>query len=804
MSKRVLAVLILFGLIHPLVPGFIKTASAAITISNPKVNGPNTQAGATASYSVDFDLGATGLVINDSVTVTFRDFEFSSTTFVNAPANRQLSCSVQIADRKGTCTNTSGAVIPSGSHIMISVLNIKNPAVGSYPVLITGTSGGAANTIISITSSTPPPSTSGTSVFEFPGFSCDNPFLLCIPDVALYIPKFLLAIVFGIIRTILQAILSGLIGIGWLFVKFSVFMNGYISDPNSMAKIGFDITRDITNVGFVLVIIIIGFATILRRENYAMKAALPRFILTALLINFSWYIAITLVDVSTTVGGAITNLVLGQSNPFSAENSPTYFNAYSSFDATQLPGGKITGFFADLLGGVLNGLIATFSQVIFGLMSFFALTATAVMLLIRYIVLSFLIILLPLALLMNIFPGQTGYFEELKKHFTKWLLFYPFTMFFIAVAMKAQQALPVDAMNPLSAVGNSLLVSGIFIAGLLVASKLGIEGAEAARNVSGWATRKLALNPAARFLGRRLAPAGAAAGGASVASAGLGGGPVSAGGAGVSGQLPLAPAITTGVPVSQSIGFGAGILKREGAGFESGLMQPSKEPKPEKGGSPRITPGMIKRATSPFKPGFRERAAANLLKYSLGGSSLGHILKESIPKDLGIFGEVKSMEGAEKAEEKLKKSKEVAEKLEEKFKKVEDLEREIGDLYDRREAAELTREDNLKAIETLKLDIEKAITEGKTADKAKHEKSLEIEKRKTKQIDQTIGRIEERLKKKTNPDPAPGEEKGELEKARAKIQGIEKKEVKAAKELVEKIMKPLKPEEPRDFKATKK
>ena len=75
---------------------------------------------------------------------------------------------------------------------------------------------------------------------------------------------------------------------------------------SDVVKEGWKIVRDLTNVFFVLVLLIIAFATILRIETYGMKALLPKLIIAALLINFSLVISYVFLDFA----GVITNTFL--------------------------------------------------------------------------------------------------------------------------------------------------------------------------------------------------------------------------------------------------------------------------------------------------------------------------------------------------------------------------------------------------------------------------------------------------------------------------------------------------------------
>ncbi|MEK7463068.1 MAG: hypothetical protein AAB621_01750, partial [Patescibacteria group bacterium] len=91
-----------------------------------------------------------------------------------------------------------------------------------------------------------------------------------------------ITIVLYILSTIFASIL--MIG-GWVF-DWALNLNSAILQ-NPAVRVGWPIARDITNLGFVLLILIIAFSTILRMGEFTAKKALPKLIIAALLINFS-------------------------------------------------------------------------------------------------------------------------------------------------------------------------------------------------------------------------------------------------------------------------------------------------------------------------------------------------------------------------------------------------------------------------------------------------------------------------------------------------------------------------------------
>jgi len=70
---------------------------------------------------------------------------------------------------------------------------------------------------------------------------------------------------------------------------------------NPILETGWTIVRDVANLGFVLAIVIIAIATILRFEKYGMQKLLPKLVAAAILVNFSLTIAGVLIDFSNVI-----------------------------------------------------------------------------------------------------------------------------------------------------------------------------------------------------------------------------------------------------------------------------------------------------------------------------------------------------------------------------------------------------------------------------------------------------------------------------------------------------------------------
>src|SRR3989344_684841 len=82
--------------------------------------------------------------------------------------------------------------------------------------------------------------------------------------------------------------------------------------------IGWGITRDVANIFFIFILLIIAIATILRLESYGAKQLLPKLIILALLINFSLVIATTIVDASNVLALTFISRITPVSNKIAA------------------------------------------------------------------------------------------------------------------------------------------------------------------------------------------------------------------------------------------------------------------------------------------------------------------------------------------------------------------------------------------------------------------------------------------------------------------------------------------------------
>ena len=131
------------------------------------------------------------------------------------------------------------------------------------------------------------------------------------------VQRAVLLIIGGFLQFIVLAVGQIMVLIVSVIISVSSY-NGFINEPSIV--MAWAIVRDFCNMFFILILLVIAFATILRIESYNMKKWLPKLLIMAVLINFSRTIAGLIIDFSQvfmmtfvsaigTTGGAIINAI---------------------------------------------------------------------------------------------------------------------------------------------------------------------------------------------------------------------------------------------------------------------------------------------------------------------------------------------------------------------------------------------------------------------------------------------------------------------------------------------------------------
>ncbi len=206
------------------------------------------------------------------------------------------------------------------------------------------------------------------------------------------------------------------------FLKFFILLAGYNGYINAdIVKFGWNIVRDVANMFFIVILLVIAFGTILGLEQYEWKKSLPKLVFAAIFVNFSNVICQLIIDVSQVFTITFLNAVAGTAggNLISLMKFDNVF-ALVKDD----PGGDIRG---QLFIGALMAMI-------FCLIAAATIGSYVIVMLYRVVTLWCLIILSPLAFLFSILPSTKSYADEFWKEFTNHVIAAPMMVFFLWLA----------------------------------------------------------------------------------------------------------------------------------------------------------------------------------------------------------------------------------------------------------------------------------------------------------------------------------------------------------------------------------
>ncbi|MBI4087649.1 MAG: hypothetical protein HY434_02355 [Candidatus Liptonbacteria bacterium] len=291
-------------------------------------------------------------------------------------------------------------------------------------------------------------------------------------------------------------ITSWFVSLGAWLTQFALSLTPGLINSTAVTT-GFGVTLALANLGFVLAIIIIAIATILRSQTYGVKQILWKLVVAAIFVNFSLVIAGSIVGFSDSLttffmkpfpgsgsdanGAFVNQLVIGfKPQVLLSRSSSTTPSSLASSIGSKLTTASVVGTCAATwwlglaagpvgVAGVCAGTAAIgaastalvnyftnvdknqgdkFFQNLLGLVfvivfnAIIALTfmALAVMLFIRYIYLGILLIIMPLVWLLWIFPKFKSHWDKWWSNFIRWTFFAPTVVFFLYLAIAVSQS----------------------------------------------------------------------------------------------------------------------------------------------------------------------------------------------------------------------------------------------------------------------------------------------------------------------------------------------------------------------------
>ncbi len=243
---------------------------------------------------------------------------------------------------------------------------------------------------------------------------------------------------------------------------FSVAVDWILNAPLPQAiTIGWTIVRDICNMFFILILIVIALGIILQLEEYQhFGHLLGELVLMAILVNFSKVIATTLIDA--------VNILIQMFALNDWKEAWVVLYRYVNFGDI-VPVSGVPG--VSLPDGWMSGLVQGLSKFVFafvGMATFLALTG---MLILRVVVLYLLIILSPLAYALDILPVTKHFAHEWWEYFIKNLIWVPVALLVMDIGILLSREITAQ-----DTAFNIILIMAFFWGAVVVAEHIGAAG----------------------------------------------------------------------------------------------------------------------------------------------------------------------------------------------------------------------------------------------------------------------------------------------------------------------------------------
>lgn len=232
-------------------------------------------------------------------------------------------------------------------------------------------------------------------------------------------------------------------------VVYSVISNFLEVQPLNLTETNnptyqiWEAVRNIANMLFVIAFIIIVITYLTRYDGnlVTIKSVVPKLIVAAILVNLSYIISATSIDISNILGHGTYDAVTDIRKNLSIQNNTVTASSLSNFILT----GGIAGaagfkaFTAVGAAGGIKGLIFLLLPALVG--AIIAILIALLILAIRQALIPLLVILSPLAFAMMLFPNTEKFFDKWKDWFISLLVFYPMFSLIFAVSQLAGLAM---------------------------------------------------------------------------------------------------------------------------------------------------------------------------------------------------------------------------------------------------------------------------------------------------------------------------------------------------------------------------
>jgi hypothetical protein len=244
---------------------------------------------------------------------------------------------------------------------------------------------------------------------------------------------------------------------------------------------GWEIVRNVCNILFIVAIIAMGMATLLRVESYQWRHLLVQLVIAALLVNFSLIIG---------------QAILALADTIQSQFLPNNVDVIRSLAQNLMVANNSTQLAQNSFGGQVSYIIQYLFFVAMAIGSFIVFAAIACFLVLRMVVLWVLLMLSPVAYVARILPATQSAAKKWWDEFIKYAFFTPIIAFFLnltAVIAASFNSNPVlqsiqgangafagstlpGVSSFIFVVGSNILLLVFLILAIKVASYMGVAG----------------------------------------------------------------------------------------------------------------------------------------------------------------------------------------------------------------------------------------------------------------------------------------------------------------------------------------
>ena len=219
----------------------------------------------------------------------------------------------------------------------------------------------------------------------------------------------------------IQGLIMGFIGTALAWTAYALawflkFQGGFFENV-TIVQTSWAIFRDFANMFFILILIIIAFATIFDWQNYNWKGLMAKFIIAALLINFSLAIGGFLIGISTN----LSNIMLKQFGDITS-------NLAGGLGITKIAD-IMTSPHGNLGTSLMSTIISVSGTIIIASVALLAMFSALVFSIVRVPVLWALLIVSPIAWITGILPATRTFNQKWWNLFIGWTFFLPMYLF---------------------------------------------------------------------------------------------------------------------------------------------------------------------------------------------------------------------------------------------------------------------------------------------------------------------------------------------------------------------------------------